>query len=79
MALTLPLACATSALAGLQSFSAEDIAKGALCCVNQACLMAKSEADCHTAGGKVVKNCQACSGKAEPAKPEPKPTVPTGK
>ena len=79
MALTLPLAWSTSTLGGWISFTADDIPKGTMCCVNQACLLAKTEADCHTAGGKVVKNCQACTGKAAPAKPEPKPPVPAGK
>lgn len=47
--------------AGLMGFmGADGKPTGCLCSVKAVCLMAKSEADCQKAGGKVVKTCEEC-------------------
>jgi hypothetical protein len=45
----------------------KDFPKGRLCCVNEVCVMAKSDEDCGKIGGKAVKSCKECE-KGQPAK-----------
>ena len=37
---------------------------GCLCCIQNTCFMAKTEADCMKVGGTVVKTCEECEGKS---------------
>lgn len=56
------LALGTAAFAGWAGFGGTG-AKGVLCCIKKTCFMAKSKADCSTAGGAVVGTCEECTSK----------------
>lgn len=46
------------------AFGPKDFAKGKLCCVNDVCVMVKSDEDCAKIGGKPVTSCKEC-GKSQ--------------
>jgi hypothetical protein len=55
------VSAAVAVYAGCGGFMGEDgKPKGCLCCINGVCLMAKTDADCQKAGGKVIKVCEDC-------------------
>ena len=58
---------ATSLVYAGAAFGPKEFPKGKLCCVNDVCVMAKSDDDCAKIGGKPVKSCKECE-KGQPAK-----------
>ena len=48
------------------------VPQGSVCCVKNVCLIAQNDADCVKAGGKVVKDCEACGAQPKPAAPKQK-------
>jgi hypothetical protein len=57
---------------GLTLQQKDGVPQGSVCCVKNVCLIAQNDADCVKAGGKVVKDCEACGSQPKPATPKQK-------
>ena len=62
-----------SGSAGVLTLQQKDgVPQGSVCCVKNVCLIAQNDADCVKAGGKVVKDCEACGSQPKTATPKQK-------